>query len=453
MSTGRSARVKPSRRIAAILALATLIIAIGYVALSVLQRWEVLVSGVLTLSVLVVAAWYVMTRRGAIRAIAAVVGAAALAGFVVVMVHSDTVRVLIVGLLLAGISVAAARYALHSDGPLPVTAAPPASRPVLLINPKSGGGKAIRFGLAERCRALGVEPIVLAPEDDLRELAEDAIAGGADLIGMAGGDGSQALVASLASRAGIPFVVVPAGTRNHFALDLGIDRQDVPAALDAFRDGADVVVDLAEVNGRTFVNNAAMGVYAKVVQSSDYRDAKLQTAAAMLPDLIGPGAAPPTLEVTLPGGEHVAPGQLLLVSNNPYRIGQLGGGATRQRLDGGILGVVALTVASAAEAERLTALELSGRLSRFEGWREWSARQLEVRSSEPVEVGVDGEALVLEPPLRFVSRPGALTVRLPLRAAALRGSTSRRPAGNAATVAGLWQIAFGARAAGRENGK
>src|SRR4029453_1382724 len=116
----------------------------------------------------------------------------------------------------------------------PVRAANDADRaaralhPVLLMNLRSGRGKAERFGLVELCRELGIEPIVLHPGDDLRKLAEDAVARGADLLGMAGGDGSQALVASVASQHGVPFVVVPAGTRNHFALDLGLDRTDVP---------------------------------------------------------------------------------------------------------------------------------------------------------------------------------------------------------------------------------
>ena len=124
------------------------------------------------------------------------------------------------------------------------------------------------------------------------QLAESVVAAGADLIGMAGGDGSQALVASVASRHGLPFVVVPAGTRNHFALDLGIDREDVPGSLAAFRRRQSTgSIDLAEVNGRVFVNNAAMGVYATIVQSADYREAKVQTVATMLPDLLGPTAA------------------------------------------------------------------------------------------------------------------------------------------------------------------
>ena len=114
---------------------------------------------------------------------------------------------------------------------------------------------------------------------------------------MAGGDGSQALIATVASRHGIPHVVVPAGTRNHFALDLGLDRDDVVGALDAFADAVERTIDLATVNGRVFVNNASLGLYAKIVQAPEYRDAKMRTAAAMLPDLLGPDAQPLDLQV------------------------------------------------------------------------------------------------------------------------------------------------------------
>jgi Diacylglycerol kinase catalytic domain len=179
--------------------------------------------------------------------VAAVLGAAALAGFVVVMVTGESLRVLVVSQLLAGASVTGARHALRRQHSAPALRPAPAARhPVLLMNPQSGGGKVDRFGLVDRCVRAGIEPIVLAPGDDLLELAEAAVAQGADLIGMAGGDGSQALVASVASRHAIPFVVVPAGTRNHFALDLGIDRDDVPASLAAFEEGIDRKVDLAE---------------------------------------------------------------------------------------------------------------------------------------------------------------------------------------------------------------
>ena len=127
---------------------------------------------------------------------------------------------------------------------------------------------------------------------DLAQLAEQAIGSGDDVIGMAGGDGSQALVAGLASRHGIPMVVIPAGTRNHFALDIGLDRMDVVGALDAYTHTLERRVDLAMVEDRVFVNNASMGIYARIVQSPGYRDAKIQTTAAMLPEMLGPKAEP-----------------------------------------------------------------------------------------------------------------------------------------------------------------
>jgi diacylglycerol kinase family enzyme len=432
------------RRVAAIIALLALLATVVWVVLGALSRWTVLLASAALISVLVVSAWYLVSRRGATRIIAGVVGAAALVGFVLVMVTSESVRILVVALLLAALSIVAAGYALRR-GPQPaeLAAAPRPRRPVLLMNPRSGGGKVERFGLVDRCTAAGVEPIVLAPGDDLLALAESAVAQGADLIGMAGGDGSQALVASVASRHGIPFVVVPAGTRNHFALDLGIDRHDVPAALEAYRDGVDQVIDLAEVNGRVFVNNAAMGLYATIVQSADYRDAKMATAAAMLPDLLGPTAAPSDLIYTLPSGEDQVAGQLLLISNNPYQLHQLRGGGRRSRLDGGVLGAASLTVSSAADVEALTALELAGHIDRFRGWREWTADVVEVRSPRPIEVGVDGEALVLDPPLRFSCRPHALTVRL--RRAAVVAAAAAAPVrvANRSTVATLWRLALG----------
>ena len=283
----------------------------------------------------------------------------------------------------------------------------------LIINLKSGGGKAERFDLAAEARRRGIEPIILRPGDDLLELAESAIARGAGAIGMAGGDGSQALVATIAARRDVAHVCIPAGTRNHFALDLGLDRDDVVGALDAFTDGVERRIDLARVNDRVFVNNASLGVYAKVVQSDAYRDAKLQTWTRMLPDLLGPDAQPIDLEFTAPDGSSYDDAPLVLVSNNPYQLTHLAGAGTRERIDTGTLGVTAARVRSSADVSRLVALELVGQAGRFPGVLSFSTREFEVRSGGPVEVGLDGEALVLEPPLRFVLLPGALRVRLP----------------------------------------
>ena len=294
------------------------------------------------------------------------------------------------------------------------------THPVLLMNPRSGGGKATRFRLADRCRELGVEPVVLAPGDDLLQLAEDAVARGCDLLGIAGGDGSQALVASVAARHRMRIVVVPAGTRNHFALDLGVGT-GVVRSLSAFVDGVDVPVDLAEVNGRVFVNNASMGVYAELVRSPQYREAKVRTAVELLPDLVDPSAAHLDLRYRLPSGEQATTAQVLLVSNNPYRLSSLRHGAGRPRLDGGVLGVVSVRVPGRAEADLLAALDAAGQNERFPGWHEWTTTELDVASERPVELGVDGEALTLDAPLHFVTRPHALVVRIP------RVRTTRRP--------------------------
>jgi diacylglycerol kinase family enzyme len=436
-------RPSPMRRAAAAVALAALIAALLYLAVAVLNNWPILLLSVLSLGVAVKAGWYILSRRGTVRAAASGVAALALLIFIVVVVASEGLIVLAIGLGLAAVSIGAASYALSPAPAYALERAPRARHPVLLMNLRSGGGKAERFRLVELCRQRNIEPIVLRPGDDLRQLAEDAVARGADVLGMAGGDGSQALVASVASERNIPFVVVPAGTRNHLALDLGLDRDDVPGALDAYEDGVDTVIDLAEVNGRVFVNNASMGVYAKIVQSADYRDAKLHTAAAMLPDLLGPAATPLDLRFTLPSGQEAAAPELLLVSNNPYQVAQLRGGGTRERLDGGVLGVVSVRVDTAVDAERLAALELAGNVRRFPSWNDWTASEFEVRSASPVDVGVDGEALTLQPPLHFVIRPGALRVRLP------RTGLRRSPAARAVrviakpTLAALLQIVLG----------
>ena len=186
------------------------------------------------------------------------------------------------------------------------------------MNLKSGGGKAEKFHLVDECRARGIEPVVLQRGDDLLQLARDAIDRGADVVGMAGGDGSQALVASIAAERGVPMVVIPAGTRNHFALDIGLDRDDVVGALDAYGEARERTIDLADVNGRIFVNNVSLGLYATIVQSPEYRDAKRETTLTALPEMLGPGSEPFDLRFTTPDGVEHDGAHVIQVSNGPY---------------------------------------------------------------------------------------------------------------------------------------
>ena len=447
MTTRPDGASRPTRQqqAAAWLAYASLALAILYLVVVVFRHWDVLLAGLVTLAVMVVGAWFAVSRRGTPRLVALGTTVAALVLFAWIMVASSSVRVLVVGVLLAAVSAGAARLALRprSVDPAQVPSAARARQAVLIMNPWSGGGKVERFELERLCRERGIEPIVLYKGSDLLALAEDAVARGADVIGMAGGDGSQALVASVASRHGIPMVVVPAGTRNHFALDLGVDREDVVGALDAYEDGFDRRIDLAEVNGRTFVNNSSTGLYAKVVQSAEYRDAKVRTAADTLPDLLGPNAVPLDLRFTLPSGEQATSANLVLVSNNPYQLSHLRGASTRPRLDSGALGIVSVLVRGAADAQRFAALEAAGQVSRFAGWNEWTATEFVLDSGGPVEVGVDGEALVMDPPLRFVVRPGALTVRQARSVLSRRVAAPAVHVASAQTLASLWRTALG----------
>ena len=411
------------QRLAALAALACLAAATVLVLVEVARNFLDLLIAALSLIACVVAAWYVISRRGAIRLAAVVITVAALALVITSLVLAD-IRIwrVVLAAVLAALSVVSARYALRrSPGALESAAGrrqavTAARHPVLIMNPKSGGGKAERFRLAQECHRRGIDPVVLGPGDDLLRLAEDAVAQGADCLGMAGGDGSQALVAAVAARSGIPFVCVPAGTRNHFALDLGLDRDDVVGALDAFAAGTERRIDLASVNGRTFVNNASLGLYASITEQSQYRDAKLRTAAAVLPDLLGPDAEPLGLSFTGPDGTSYPSAQMILVSNNPYQLAHAGGRGTRKRIDGGVLGVVTARIAGAADAAQFAALQAAGQTRRFPGWLEWSTPRFEIRSAGPVQLGVDGETLAMDSPLLFRSEPGALTVRLPLHA-------------------------------------
>ncbi len=214
---------------------------------------------------------------------------------------------------------------------------------------------------------------------------------------MAGGDGSLAVVAAVAAAHGIPFVCVPAGTRNHFALDVGVDRHDVTGALDALTGGVERRIDVAEVNGRMFLNNVSLGIYGDAVRSPAYRDAKVRTLLETAAQVMGPGAGELAQDLVDDlGHEHHHPA-VVLVSNNPYALDRPLARGTRPALDSGQLGIIVLNA--------------PGDSPRVPG-RAWSTPQLEIGSPATVHAGIDGEAVDLEPPLRFAIRPAALRVRI-----------------------------------------
>jgi len=357
---------------------------------------------VVSVALAIAAGTYGLVRRGVARVLGLGVAGLLLLNTVVGLIEQEGPLLLVV-VLGAILTSAAATAALRVHVAWPP--APRPVRPVLFCNPRSGGGKAERFRLAEEARARGITTVELGPGDDLETLVRRAVADGADALAMAGGDGSQAVVAAVAAEHGLPYACIPAGTRNHFALDLGVDRDDVVGALDAFVDGGERLVDLAEVGGRVFVNNVSIGVYAEAVQQAGYRGAKLRTLLDTVPQVLGPGAEERDVRWVGPGDVRHNGGVALLVANNRYRLGHgMGvGSGTRPCLDDGVLGITVLGPGAGASS-RLRVLRRPV--------VEWSVPTLEVDSGRPVAAGIDGEAAYLDPPLRFRSRPGALRVRI-----------------------------------------
>jgi diacylglycerol kinase family enzyme len=380
------------------------------------------------LCVVLWAGWTALRSEGARRLLAVGLAVAAAIATIVVLIAAGGLLLDLVVVVAFLVSVGLARIAFRARVELP--AVPPPNRPFLFFNPRSGEGKALRFHLADEARRRGILPIELRPALDLRSLVEDAIAAGADAVAMAGGDGSQAIVAEIAAAHGIPYACIPAGTRNHFALDLGVDRDDVVGALDAFVDGGERRVDLGEVNGRVFVNNVSLGLYADAVQEEGYRAAKIRTLVAMAPEKVRADGPGPALRWRGPDGVEEGGALTLLVSNNPYRLGTALGSATRPHLDQGDLGITSAAVADGGAGPGLARL------------RSWSSPTFTVEADGPVAAGIDGEATTLTPPIRFASRPGALTVRISRRHPGASPATAV-PRGLLAAARALAGIAFG----------
>jgi diacylglycerol kinase family enzyme len=383
------------------------------------QRWRGLLTGLLLLPVVVVA---VRRALGAEPAEAAVVGTARPAP-----------------------EVAAARREVAAQ-------VPPAEvrgfrRPVLVLNPRSGSVQVVRDQLLEAASRYGVEVREAAAPAELVSAARAAVADGADALGVAGGDGSLAAVASVVIEAGLPFVCVPAGTRNHFARDLGLDRGDPAAAIEAFVAGPERRVDVAMAGGRLFLNNASIGVYAALVHEPGYRDDRLGAVDGVLEGMLERDALPVHVGFSDGYGNDWDQVLVLFVSNNAYPVSSLGG---RPRLDAGLLEVSALRRTQGQEVGRALEHLLQGRYQAGEGWARWTTTSFQVDApGGALEVGIDGEPVVLDTPIEFGIRAGALRVLLPPpRPASPRPSRSRSPGSRrfafdetqAARLVRLWRL-------------
>ncbi|MGW7265947.1 diacylglycerol/lipid kinase family protein [Streptomyces sp. NPDC054842] len=370
-----------------------------------------LVVGLAGLALAVAGAWWVLAHTGVARVLGVALSLAAPAAVLALYAAAGMLWPACLSLALWVLATVTARTALApGPGASGQVAAEPARHPWILMNPRSGGGKVGRFHLVEKAREAGCRVTVLDGVQDVAELARRAVADGADLLAAAGGDGTQALVAEVAAQHDLPFMVVPVGTRNHFALDLGLDRDDPVQALQALTDAVEVRVDLGYAADRVFVNNASFGTYASVVADPAYRGTKAQTILRSLPGLLT-GADAPRLRMRA-GQTHAEGLQALLVSNNPYgRAVDAAHPGRRHRLDSGQLGVVCVRVDNAAQAASLVR---GPRARGTEGLIRLTAEEVVVESDTgTLPVGIDGEHTVLPAPVVCRSAPGALRVRVP----------------------------------------
>ncbi|MFI2425260.1 diacylglycerol/lipid kinase family protein [Streptomyces sp. NPDC018955] len=394
--------------------------------------WALL--GLAGLALAAVGLWWTLARSGVVRIAGAALCAAAPLTVLALYAAGGMLGPAALSLALWALAAGAARTAV-APGPAEPVSAPPPGRPWAVMNPRSGGGKVDRFRLAERARTAGVRVVLLGAghHQDVAALAEDAVRDGADLLAVAGGDGTQALVAEVAARHDVPFMVIPAGTRNHFALDLGLDRNDPAKALDALTDGVELRVDLGFAADRVFVNNASFGTYAAVVGDPAYREEKRRTTLRMMPGLLS-GPSAPRLGMRADGTR--ADGlQALLVSNNPYpRAVDASRPGRRERLDSGRLGVLGVRVESAARAAGLA------RGPRAAGLLRLTAGEVVVEADTPaVPAGVDGEHVLLPAPVVCRTAPGALRVRVP------RGAVRTRRGSGAPDWLRVTRLALGRR--------
>ena len=378
-----------------------------------LRSVAVLLLGFAGLAIACAAAWWFLANRGVLRWLAFAVLVAAPVLVIVVYVVAGLLWEIVLAVVLAAAAVAAGRATLSGDrlpaGPREYAAAP-RRQPFVIMNPRSGGGKVGKFGLGDKAAALGAEVALLEGPGvvDVAALARQAVDRGADLLGVAGGDGTQALVAGIAAGRDVPMMVISAGTRNHFALDLGLDRDDPSTCLAALTDGVELRIDLGLIGGRTFVNNASFGAYAQVVQSPAYRDDKSGTALQLLPDLLS-GHQGAHLVVRVDGRVVLDGPQAVLVSNNPYGTGDIAGLGRRARLDQGVLGVVGVKVGNAVQAAGLLR-----RPQRSRSLTVLTAREVVIDGDQPqIPVGIDGESVLMPTPVRCTIRPLSLRVQVP----------------------------------------
>jgi YegS/Rv2252/BmrU family lipid kinase len=286
----------------------------------------------------------------------------------------------------------------------------------ILIN-RGGGSVGETRAIRDALDASGIEgDVEVVDGADLHQAAEKAVAEGVGLIVAGGGDGTISCVAGAVAGTRTKLGVLPLGTLNHFARDLGIPV-DLDEAAKLIASGRTRRVDVAEVNGRVFINNSAIGVYPLMVSDRDEQQEKLgrkkRLAMAIAAARTLLRFSSRRLELTANDRKAQIDTPLLFVGNNDYRL-ELPGSGTRESLDSGELCVMVLRRKSRLGFLFAAARSLAGRERPADIAKLDDVRQLRVDSKHSrLTISLDGETAEMETPLSYRIRPGALEVIAP----------------------------------------
>lgn len=288
--------------------------------------------------------------------------------------------------------------------PRAAPAAPEGEGLALVVNTSAGTASP---GLAGRLRAELPEATITevnAGQDfacQLRLAASEA-----RILGVAGGDGTINVASSAALEAGVPLLVIPAGTFNHFAADLGV--WSVEDALAALRAGEAVMVDVGVAGRRSFINTSSTGVYADLVHAREQLENALGRRLAVVVALVRVLRRGRPHELIL-NGQHR---RLWLYFAGNCRYEPVGTApAYRPNLSDGYLDIRVIEAGPLARA-RLVAAVITGTLGRCRVYHAWQARAVDISSAHgaPIWLSVDGEVATAESSFRQGKRPQRLLV-------------------------------------------
>jgi diacylglycerol kinase family enzyme len=287
-------------------------------------------------------------------------------------------------------------------------------KPYLIINPKSGNGRAIKAHIDKLAAEHGITVHVTRKSDNIELLARQAVNNGADVLGVSGGDGTLGAVAKVAIENDVPLVVLPGGTRCHFARDIGLEPGKIVDALAGFN-GVKRKVDVGIINGRVFLNNASFGIYAEVVDQDEYREHKVATTRKVLQELLDGERDKYSLRFEDNRGNRYQTAVQLLVGVNPYQVLNILELGHRDQLDGGKLQITALTNLDDATIRRLVSgLTFKRDLNAYDSLIQWNCTDFIIRStSKQLVAGVDGERETYKTPVKINILPKKLTLMVP----------------------------------------